>query len=173
MSDAPALDAFVQLSALLTGFSADLLRPAPDPSELAPTYYAFMGERLGPTRDALVQTYASMAGGVAVADMTPEQKTDIGTQILHAQDGQIGEAAQALMKLWYLGSWYQPFDYGDYKALPFDPGYVVNPLAYTQGLAWQVMQSHAMGDSNWLFGYWTEEPPPLDVFTGSPSPSYS
>ncbi len=44
---------------------------------------------------------------------------------------------------------------------------MLSAKSYTQGLAWQVMQSHPMGDSNYRYGYWAKEPADLSGYTGN------
>jgi hypothetical protein len=34
---------------------------------------------------------------------------------------------------------------------------------------WRVGQAHPMGYSEWRFGYWAANPPPLDAFIGNQS----
>ena len=41
---------------------------------------------------------------------------------------------------------------------------VVSSQAYKESLVWKAMQAHPMGYSMFSFGYWAEEPPPLDQF---------
>ena len=37
-------------------------------------------------------------------------------------------------------------------------------LCVASGLAWRALQTHAMGDSPFVFGDWTSPPPPLAEF---------
>jgi len=67
------------------------------------------------------------------------------------------------MKLWLLGSWYQPYDQGN--AHKGDTR-VVSDQAYKESWAWKIAQSHPMGYSQYHFGYWAEQPPTLKQFTG-------
>jgi len=41
---------------------------------------------------------------------------------------------------------------------------VISSVAYTNGLAWRVMQSHPMGYSQFTFGYWSQVPGSLSSF---------
>ena len=67
------------------------------------------------------------------------------------------------MKLWLLGSWYQPYDQGTAKEHDIR---VVSDQAYKESWAWKIAQSHPMGYSEYHFGYWAEQPPTLKQFTG-------
>ncbi len=172
------ISAFVQLSALLTGFNASVIAPQIDPVDLKATFFSLVGARTGPAFDALLKLYltlaAQVAPGKAVADMTPAQKTQIGNGLLGlggaTVDPQVAATAEAVMKLWYLGSWFQPFTFGAF-AQDTTFGFVVSDQAYVKGLSWQAMQAHAMGNSTWTFGYWAKEPPALSAFTGNPAPT--
>jgi hypothetical protein len=62
--------------------------------------------------------------------------------------------ARSIVLLWYLGSWYKPDDLKNKVAKP----QVVSPMAYTQGLVWQIAGAHPMGYSNLQFGYWSRDP---------------
>lgn len=173
MSHANPMDDFVQMSALLTGFAAGTIAPSLDPVDLKKTLFEAAQKGAGTAFDDLLALYAKLdqeiAGGKQVKDMTPAERRAIGEQLLDP-GGDPGSAARAatarsVMRLWYLGYWY-PIEEGAFES-------VVSDQAYIRGLAWQVMQSHAMGYSPWTYGYWTEEPPPLTDFTGNPPPDLS
>jgi hypothetical protein len=68
-----------------------------------------------------------------------------------------GPICRSIMKLWFLGSWYSPTD-------PKTQVRVISSNAYKEGLVWRIMRAHPMGYSNWTFGYWADEPPPLEDF---------
>lgn len=158
-SQTDSLSTFVDLSVLLTGFAKSVIQPNLDPVDLAGTYFQYVEDHVGPTFQQLLDLYSQL-----VAQGLDDQQ--IGEQILGASDPDIGLTAQAINKLWYLGSWYQPFDYKSYTA---GSQWVVSSQAYVGGLAWKVMQSHAMGSSTLTFGYWNTDPPPLEDFTGQTS----
>lgn len=70
--------------------------------------------------------------------------------------------AQSIVQMWYLGSWYAPAQ----PACPAaaNPVRVVSSTAYTSGLAWKLLQTHPMGYSEFSFGYWNTQPPPISEF---------
>lgn len=171
MSDDTTMDQFVQLSALLTGFSADVIAPTIDPIDLKATYLPLVQERTGDAFTQLLARFEQLSGGTPVKDMSPQQRQQVGEALLG--DGTPSQAvltAEAIIKLWYLGSWYQPFDSGTFTT-DVTVGFVVSDQAYVKGLSWQVMQSHAMGNSTFTYGYWAEDPPPLSAFTGNSDPT--
>lgn len=162
-----AMDDFVQMSALLTGFAAAVIAPSLDPVDLKTTLFAACQKGGGAAFDRLLAQYHALAGDTPVNKMTPEQRQSIGEQLLGLAggtgDGETAATARSVNRLWYLGYWY-PIDGSPGEA-------VVSDQAYIRGLAWKAMQSHAMGFSTWTYGYWADPPPPLTDFTGNPPPA--
>lgn len=149
MSD-PNLQDFIKLSAALTGLAAKLLAPTIDPINLPPLFFATAQKGMGTVAfDKLLKLYAS------IKDQPPAQ---IASAVLGSPDPQIAQGARSIMKLWLLGSWYQPDNQ--------DNVHVVSDQAYKESWAWKIAQSHPMGYSQYHFGYWAEEPPTLEQFTG-------
>ena len=72
-------------------------------------------------------------------------------------DPVLGFVARSIMKMWLLGSWYNP-------ANSSQAVNVVSAQAYKESLVWKIMQSHPMGYSMFTFGYWAKPPPPLSQF---------
>lgn len=162
------LDNFTGLSVVLTGIKQALLAPSVDPIGLPTTFLNFVGPRVGQNvLSALLAQYATLVA----EQQTPQQ---IGEAIL-MQNGQpaptqTAKAARAIMKLWLLGVWYQPYTQG---AFPFNEQTVVSDEAYTQSWAWSIAQAHPMGYSEFFFGYWNSAPPSLEDFTGVPASTQS
>jgi hypothetical protein len=158
------LENFTGLSVVLTGINQELLAPSVDPIGLPTTFLDFIGPRLGQSvLGALLAQYASLAA----EQQTPAQ---IGSAIL-MQNGQpaptqTAQAARAIMKLWLLGVWYQPYAQDDFAV---GEQTVVSDEAYTQSWAWRIAQAHPMGYSEFSFGYWNSPPPSLEDFTGVPA----
>jgi hypothetical protein len=150
---------FAAMSAALTGFQLEFLKPALDTTNLSQAYFDY-ATNATQHEQATVQTLLTAYRSVSA--QPPQQVAD--TLLETASQFPSSEAllAQSIVKLWYTGSWYQP---GSVVMSE-----VVSSLAYTNGLAWQVMQSHPMGYSPFSFGYWANEPGPLSQFgvdTGS------
>ena len=154
MSD-PNLQNFIDLSAVLTGLSAKLLAPLLDPVNLPPLFLATAQQGMGTAAlNNLLGLYAS------IKSQPPEQ---IASTVLGNSDPQIAQGARSIMKLWLLGSWYQPYDQGTAHKGDIR---VVSDQAYKESWAWKIAQSHPMGYSEYHFGYWAEQPPTLKQFTG-------
>ncbi|WP_176506956.1 MULTISPECIES: sorbitol dehydrogenase [Pseudomonas] len=154
MSD-PNLQNFIDLSATLTGLSADRLAPAVDPINLPPLFFATAQQGMGTAAFSnLLELY------VSIKNQPPEQ---IASAVLGNADPQIAQGARSIMKLWLLGSWYQPYDQGNAHA---GDTRVVSDQAYKESWAWKIAQSHPMGYSQYHFGYWAEQPATLKQYTG-------
>jgi len=174
MTTDPQRAPFVGVSALLTGFNANVIAPGIDPVDLPSQFLSLARARTGKPFTTLLDQFQTLSA--QTPPLTPQQ---IGEQLLglngHEQDPQVAAVAQAIMKLWYLGSWYQPYDFTTPDGQTFTEdlifGVVASSQAYIAGLSWQVMQSHAMGNSTWTFGYWAKQPPALDEFTGNFPPA--
>lgn len=167
-----SIDDFVQMSVLLTGFNESVLAPSLDPIDLKTTIFNYAAAHANPSFDQLVQVFTTLAAGTPVSQMTPQQRQEIGDQLLgingRRQDPNVAATARSVMLAWYLGSWYQPFDNTvDGQLVKQGTQTVISDQAYIGGLSWKAMQSHAMGNSTFTFGYWAEEPPPLSAFTGN------
>src|SRR5262245_35927188 len=99
-----SLQDFVDMSAALTGFDKDVLKPGIDPIGLAKTFFetATAMTANSPYKLAdLLGTYSSMK-------TQPAQK--VANSLLQLGDTVTdqGLLAQSIVKLWYLGSWYPP-----------------------------------------------------------------
>jgi len=139
------LDVFVNLSSALTGVSTEQLKPAIDPIGIAKQYFETLNSNIDRAElDRLGVTFQ--------ATSDPNKAAEV---IL--QDPAMGGVARSIMKLWLLGSWYNPKQ-------PTNAVNVVSSQAYKESLVWKIMQSHPMGYSMFPFGYWAKNPPPLEQF---------
>lgn len=167
MAENAAADAFAGLSQCLTGFGPMHIALALDSFD----YREALVERVGACRvDQMLQLYGDLRAAGA-------DDAAIAAKILDdPPDPHIAALARALMKLWYLGIWVQPFDHDSgnrvyKKAEPpgyeqGDPPSVLGVSAYANGLAWKAMQTHPTAISHDQFGSWEGPPPPLSEFTG-------
>ena len=80
-------------------------------------------------------------------------------------DPKLKYLGRSIIAMWYLGAWYPPEKLAGPLTFPYSADKVVSDKAYTQAWTWRVAQTHPMGYSEWRFGYWSEDPLPLDVFT--------
>jgi hypothetical protein len=151
MSSTPTgLDKFVQLSAALTGVSADQLKPQIDPIKIAEQYFAMLTNKMG----------GQVVG--SLFDIFEQQASAVGSDKAAEfvlSDPTLGPVARSIIKMWLLGAWYDPHN-------PHDStnNQVVSSQAYKESLVWKVMQSHPMGYSMFAFGYWAQQPPAFDRF---------
>jgi hypothetical protein len=150
----PALDSFVQLSALLTGIDAKRLAPDVDPVNIKQAYFDLAQSKDATTFDELL----------AIFDKNQSKPADEIADLILTQSGAaVGNFARTLMLLWYLGSWYPPSDPTQYDNNQVFSS-VVSADAYVQGWVWRVAQAHPMGFSPYVFGYWGKTPPALSDF---------
>jgi hypothetical protein len=164
--DAPAvaqstiseMDAFVELSAALTGIRKEKLAPATDSIGLKQDYFRWVNDK-EPAKFASLLKIAKDNANSSQAMIEKLQATD-DTKFL----------ARSIVLMWYLGSWYTPDDLKklvDSRSSPTPlpiPHTVISPKAYTQGWVWRIAQAHPMGYSDMQFGYWTRDPAPLEDF---------
>lgn len=147
------LGTFTGMSAALTGFTADAIAPALDPTDLAGAFLEAADTLAG--QDVVNQLLAQFA---TLQGRTPQQIADALLGIAPAATGPTVQLARSIVKLWYLGSLY-PLD----STSAFD-GNTVSANAYIRGLAWRAAQAHPMGYSEFSFGYWSAPPPSLTDF---------
>ena len=147
------LQTFVSMCALLTRIAADKLAPPLDPKNLKQIYFDYIHQQAGPLFDQLLSIYA------ANASQPPATIADI---IFNQSGNDIRYLARSVMMAWYLGGWYAPADLMAGR----NANVVISSVAYTQGWSWNVAQAHAMGYSNFQFGYWAADPPTLADFVG-------
>jgi hypothetical protein len=143
---------FIALSAALTGIDKERLSPAVDPVQINRQYFA--QAKTDPAFDGLMQ--------IIRAD--PSNPAAAAEKVFNNPDSGIRYLGRSIILMWYLGAWYPPTALENFKSPPYSPEKVISPAAYTQGWAWRVAQTHPMGYSELLFGYWSKEPPALDAF---------
>jgi len=147
----PQQQQFVNLSSALTGVKAAQLQPAIDQIGIARQYLAMIQSKASKVRaedfDNLLATFTAKS-----AELGPEQAA-----AFVLADPTLGPIARSIIKMWLLGTWYDPSNPG--TAIQ-----VVSMQAYKESLVWKVMQSHPMGYSMWSFGYWAGPPPAFDQF---------
>ena len=149
---------FADMSAALTGFQSSVLKPALDPLGLAQTYYQFaVDQAKQPAMTNLLNAYRAIKG------QPPQQIADTLLETAAAQPTSQALLAQSIVAMWYLGSWYPPGVKGQFGFAP-TALQVISSTAYTNGLVWRVMQSHPMGYSPFVFGYWSQPPASLSTF---------
>lgn len=75
-------------------------------------------------------------------------------------DEKLGPIARNIIKLWYIGTWYQlPYAWTQtFGALEKDVTFVVSPAAYVEGLLWPAIGSHPPGAKAPGYGSWATPP---------------
>lgn len=154
---------FVGLSAVLTGYDANVIAPKVDPLDdntVATQYLRLMLAKAD--NEIFLQTLAVFREIVAELpdawawgkpgneQVLPQVTAQVVKQILADKD--MAAMSRRMIRLWYLATWYvnEPPDFA---------GEVVSMDAYKQGLAWPTFQAHPMGYSELVFGYWADPPP--------------
>ena len=152
MSDQAADSRFLALSQILTGFGQQTIGNALKGFDYQQVLATYTGAE---SVEALLNAYQKRKD-------TGASDQEIGYAILNLSDSNIALLARAMMKLWYLGMWIQPFDYGPYKTggVPI----IVDPMAYQQSLAGPVAQAKAIGVPAGQGG-WDKAPDDLKSFT--------
>jgi len=136
-----ALEQFIELSSLLTGF---------DHFELVGTnqaafYFEWVQTHAaGPFQDLMNRWSQAPAESTArqaylESDILPSEKYSL--------------LVRSIIKLWYLGQWY-PTDNPDKTLIP-------SAESYQQGLVWSAIHAHPQAAKQQGFGAWSE--PPMTV----------
>lgn len=165
---------FVELSVILTGFQKNIIAPSLDPKNIKQVYFDIFAafpvtltgggqEKLDFLTPLLIEYNELKSTG-----LSPDA---IGKKLIHTDNGtatfpSIALIAQALMYTWYLGiiPGIQQSENG-FGFNKFGTS-TAGSEAYTTGLVWNAMQAHAMGYSNYSYGYWSKEPADLKFYTG-------
>ncbi|NER20161.1 MAG: sorbitol dehydrogenase [Symploca sp. SIO1C2] len=153
MTDNNSLETFVDLSAALTGFPPKTIAPLLDPTNLKQLYFDKMNAEMSDELNEMSNIYKQIVGSQS---LNPDLAQQVANEILNNPN--LCNAAQALLRLWYLGSWSQTS--GD------EPS-IVSQEAYTNSLVWRTIQAHPMGYSTFHYGHWGEQPPSLENFVGT------
>ena len=147
------MEKFHELSVALTGFKRiDLAGTG-----VGPTYYETANAVVGETIfQSLLDTFQSIQQGY---DGDPsEMDQQVRIQIL--ADARIGPVARNIIKMWYVGTWYQlPSSWREQNGTSAGNfTHVVSASAYREGLVWTAMGAHPMGAKQPGFGTWRFPP---------------
>lgn len=148
---------FANMSAALTGFQASFIRPFLDPTNLSGIFYQFAVAQVGQSMmDTLMSAFDALSK--QTPPLTAQQIADTLLEVSSPTPSNQALLCQAIVSMWYLGSWYPP---------PFQTDglhQVISSQAYTKSLVWNTAQAHPMGFSAFPFGYWSQPPGPLTDF---------
>ena len=146
------MDAFLDFSQAVTGFSKLRLRGTGQADE----YYATVADVAGAAvLDALLDAWARAQ---EEADRGDDLDDVLRRDVF--DDAQLGPIARNVIKLWYVGMWYElPKEWSDaYGARERDVTFTVSPTAYTEALLWPAMGTNPPGAKAPGYGSWTGPP---------------
>jgi hypothetical protein len=147
------LDAFLALSAELTAFSVFELRGTGQAEEYLATADQIVGAA---TVDELLARHAGIG---------TDREDGIRKDIL--SDPKLGAVARNVIKLWYVGVWYElPTGWAErYGASEADVTFTPSPAAYTEALLWPAVGANPPGAKAPGYGSWAL-PPRIPAFDG-------
>ncbi|NEO32807.1 MAG: hypothetical protein F6K36_20775 [Symploca sp. SIO3C6] len=147
---------FVNLSAILTGYSSDRLMPAIDPIGVAKQYLNYLqNQQIDVDKNLINQLFTTFTNIAEQPEITPEKLAQAVEQKI-LKDKDLSPIARRIIRLWYLGFWYT-----NEPPKPFEEGTMISMNAYVQGLCWDSIQAHPMGYSEMRYGYWANSPASL------------
>ena len=146
------LERFLALSAEITAYPVYELRG----TGLAESYLETVEKIVGPQfLDALLDTYdravAAADGGSGLPDLL---RRDLFSDL------RLGPVARNLVKMWYLGVWYElPQTWTDaYGAQQRNVAFTVSAAAYTEGLLWPSIGANPPGAKAPGYASWAQPP---------------
>ena len=145
---------FLRTSALLTGYSSASL----EGTGQAETYLFTLQTLGGP--DATTALLSAACGLLDGGDPGEDGFDDqVYAQIF--DDPQIGPLATNLMRMWFIGAWYQMPDgwHDQYGGDPWAQSHMISPATYREGLVWHTIGAHPQGAKQPGFGTWAFPPP--------------
>ena len=168
------LERFLEFSSDVTAYSVFELRG----TGLAEAYLAAVENILGTqVVDHLLDTYAAAvaateSGGAAlISGGAPPEPPAVLADLLRRElfsDLRLGPVARNVVKMWYLGIWYElPRSWTDaYGPLQHNVTFTVSAAAYTEGLLWPSIGANPPGAKAPGYGSWAQPPRIPAVLTG-------
>lgn len=152
-TDSARFEDFVAFSAVATGFSPFHLRGTGQVVRYLATLDDIVGEEI---TTGLLDAYRGVArdAGDDSAAVQRGLRRDIFS------DPKLGPVARALIKLWYVGTWYElPDDWREaYGQNEKDRTFVVSASSYTEGLLWPAIGANPSGAKPIGYGMWASPP---------------
>ena len=145
-------DAFLKLSSVLTGFRTFDLRGTGQ----AETYYSTVDEIVGEEAKELLETFLQVTGD-AGAD---EEALESGLRKQILSDPKLGPIARNIIKLWYVGIWYElPKEWREaYGENDEDRTFMISADSYRDGLLWPTIGANPSGAKPFGYGIWATPP---------------
>lgn len=162
MSEGDRRRAFLAFSATVTGFTAFELEGTGQAEAYLETCDAVVGDR---TVDALLEAYDRLKSDLDNEPLAGERR--LRREVL--SDEKLGPVARNIIKLWYVGTWYElpPAWSEAFGAREKNYAFVVSPAAYTEGLLWPAIGANPAGAKAPGYGSWAA--PPRIPAVGDPS----
>ena len=144
---------FLALSATLTGFSVFRLEGTGQTDAYLDTVTGIVGA-------ATVEALVTVHRRVVDAAGDDEARLERGLRRELLSDAELGPVARNLVKLWYVGTWYElPAAWRDtFGPSLRDRTFVVSPEAYTEGLLWPAVGANPAGAKPFGYGMWAKPP---------------
>lgn len=157
-ADKTELQDFLSFSSVVTGFTAFQLQGTGQAQRYLSTVIQIVGEA---TVVDLLRTFRQVQEKAGPNEASLDR-------LLRAKifsDEKLGPIARNLVKLWYVGTWYQlPAAWRRvFGELESDTTAVVSPAAYTEGLLWPAIGANPAGAKGPGYGTWGAPPQIPDV----------
>lgn len=152
MTESPtSMQAFLRMSAELTGFSEYRLTGTGMARDYLDAVTSVVGDEVV---RALLQTYDDLPD----SNDEERRRADLRTQVL--ADERLGPVARNVVKLWYVGTWYElPATWRErFGVRDLDATFVVSPVAYTEGLLWPAAGANPPGAKGPGYATWAKPP---------------
>lgn len=143
------LKTFICFSTLVTGFSDFQLKG----TGMTELYYKTVTSVVGETvMSELLEAFDNIA--------SDESSLEKQLRVKILSDEKLGPVARNIIKLWYIGTWYQlPAAWRQrFGANEADRDFIPDPNAYVEGLLWPAIGAHPPGAKAPGYGTWTEAP---------------
>ncbi len=150
---ADTLDGFLALSEALTGFGAFQLRGTGQAE-------AYLGTTAGIVGAATMRALLAAAAEARASSAGDAAKHEAELRRLVMSDDRLGPVARNIIRMWYVGSWYQlPKAWREaHGQSSQDRDHVVSPTAYTEGLLWPAVGANPAGAKPAGYGMWAMPP---------------
>jgi hypothetical protein len=152
-NDDELFEDFLAFSAVLTGFSPYRLRGT---GQVKP-FWSTLNDIAG---TAIARELLSAFRSVADEAGADEAALERSLRLRILSDAKLGPLARNLIKLWYVGTWYElPREWREtYGGSENDRTFVVSASAYVEGLLWPAIGANPSGAKPLGYGTWADPP---------------
>lgn len=153
MAAADVLSDFLEFSSVLTGFSALRFQGTGQGKLYLATLVDVIGEET-------VRELLMVFRGIRRDSVQDEAALERAMRCEILSDAKLGPVARNLIKLWYVGTWYQlPLEWREvFAASGNNRTFVVSPEAYTEGLLWPAIGANPSGAKPFGYAMWATPP---------------